>query len=206
MMQKKTIRLILISLLSAIAFVLMMLEIPIFAAIPVLQHLKLDFGDVPAALAGVLLSPGVGVVVELIKNLLELLVRGIGSQMGFGNLMNLLVGCAYVVPFACLYRGLSHRFPGKVTRLTVAGVAATLVMVAIGAVGNYLIAPLFFRYFLQTELTTPVLLTAVGGATALNAVKGVLVSVVMYPLLVISEKYLTHYIKPLEGKKSAKQS
>ena len=199
-MQKKTIRLILISLLSAIAFVLMMLEIPIFAAIPGLQHLKLDFGDVPAALAGVLLSPGVGVVVELIKNLLELLVRGIGSQMGFGNLMNLLVGCA------CLYRGLSHRFPGKVTRLTVAGVAATLVMVAIGAVGNYLIAPLFFRYFLQTELTTPVLLTAVGGATALNAVKGVLVSVVMYPLLVISEKYLTHYIKPLEGKKSAKQS
>lgn len=29
--------------------------------------------------------PGVGVVVELIKNLLELLVRGIGSQMGFGQ-------------------------------------------------------------------------------------------------------------------------
>lgn len=66
-MQKKTVRLVLISLLSAIAFVLMMLEFPIFAAIPGLQHLKLDFGDVPAAFAGALLSPGVGVVVELIK-------------------------------------------------------------------------------------------------------------------------------------------
>ena len=112
-MQKKTVRLVLISLLSAIAFVLMMLEFPIFAAIPGLQHLKLDFGDVPAAFAGALLSPGVGVVVELIKNLLELLVRGIGSQMGFGNLMNLLVGCAYVVPFALLYKRFLGRFrPG----------------------------------------------------------------------------------------------
>ena len=49
-MQKKTVRLVLISLLSAIAFVLMMLEFPIFAAIPGLQHLKLDFGDVPPRL------------------------------------------------------------------------------------------------------------------------------------------------------------
>lgn len=197
-MQKKTVRLVLVSLLSAIAFVLMMLEIPIFAAIPGLQHLKLDFSDVPAALAGVLLSPGVGVVVELIKNLLELLVRGVGAQMGFGNLMNLLVGCAYVVPFALLYRRFSGRFQSRAACLTLAGVIATMIMVVIGAAGNYVIAPLFFRYFLHTELTGAVLLTAVGGATALNAVKGVLVALVMYPLLAVSEKYLARSLRPLE--------
>lgn len=201
MMQKKTVRLVLLSLLSAIAFVLMMLEFPIFAAIPGLQHLKLDFGDVPAAFAGVLLSPGAGVVVELIKNLLELLVRGIGSQMGFGNLMNLLVGCAYAVPFALLYRRFSKRFRTRAASLTLAGALATLVMVLLGAAGNYVIAPLFFRYFLHTELTGAVLLTAVGGATALNAVKGVLVSAVMYPLLAVSEKYLARYLKPAEPRK-----
>lgn len=198
MMQKKTVRLVLISLLSAVAFVLMLLEFPIFAAIPGLQHLKLDFGDVPAAFAGVLLSPGVGVVVELIKNLLELLVRGIGSQMGFGNLMNLLVGCAYVVPFALFYRRFSGRFQTRAASLTLAGVLATLVMVVLGAAGNYVIAPLFFRYFLHTELTGAVLLTAVGGATALNAVKGALVTVILYPLLAVSEKYLVRYLRPLE--------
>ena len=197
-MQKKTVRLVLSSLLSAIAFVLMMLEFPIFAAIPGLQHLKLDFGDVPAAFAGALLSPGVGVVVELIKNLLELLVRGIGSQMGFGNLMNLLVGCAYVVPFALLYKRFLGRFRSRAACLTLAGVIASLIMIVIGAAGNYLIAPLFFRYFLHTELTGAVLLTAVGGATALNAVKGALVTAVMYPLLAVSEKYLTRYIRPVE--------
>lgn len=197
-MQKKTVRLVLVSLLSAIAFVLMMLEIPIFAAIPGLQHLKLDFSDVPAALAGVLLSPAVGVVVELIKNLLELLVRGVGAQMGFGNLMNLLVGCAYVVPFALLYRRFSGRFHSRAACLTLAGVLATLIMVVIGAAGNYVIAPLFFRYFLHTELTGAVLLTAVGGATALNAVKGVLVALVMYPLLAVSEKYLARSLRPLK--------
>lgn len=42
------------------------------------------------------------------------------------------------------------------------------------------------------------LLTAVGGATALNAVKGALVTAVMYPLLAVSEKYLTRYIRPVE--------
>lgn len=149
-MQKKTVRLVLISLLSAIAFVLMMLEFPIFAAIPGLQHLKLDFGDVPAAFAGALLSPGVGVVVELIKNLLELLVRGIGSQMGFGNLMNLLVGCAYVVPFALLYKRFLGRFRSRAACLTLAGVIASLIMIVIGAAGNYLdrtvVLPLFPAY------------------------------------------------------------
>ena len=50
-MQKKTVRLVLISLAVGDRIRLMMLEFPIFAAIPGLQHLKLDFGDVPAAVA-----------------------------------------------------------------------------------------------------------------------------------------------------------
>lgn len=198
-MQKKTVRLVLISLLSAIAFVLMIFEIPIFAAIPGLQHLKLDFSDVPAALAGALLSPGASVAVLVIKNVLELLVRGFGSQMGFGNLMDLLAGCAYLLPFTLFYRRFSGRIRSRIACIALAGGLGTLIRVIVGAAANYVIAPLFFRYFLQTELTAPALLAAVGGATALNAVKGVLVSVVLYLLLAVSEKYLSRYLKPLEA-------
>ena len=102
------------------------------------------------------------------------------------------------MPFALLYKRFLGRFRSRAACLTLAGVIASLIMIVIGAAGNYLIAPLFFRYFLHTELTGAVLLTAVGGATALNAVKGALVTAVMYPLLAVSEKYLTRYIRPVE--------
>ena len=78
-----------IAMLSAVSFVLFLLEFPV---IPSLGHLKLDFSDVPALIAGVLYGPFASVVVEVIKNFIELLVKGVGTQMGFGNLMNFIVG------------------------------------------------------------------------------------------------------------------
>ena len=70
---------------SAVALVLMLLEFPLLPAAP---YLKMDFSDVPAVLAGVLFGPVYGVLTELLKNLLEMLIKGIGTQMGFGNLQN----------------------------------------------------------------------------------------------------------------------
>ena len=80
-----------IAMLSAVSFVLFLFEFPI---LPSVGHLKLDLSDIPALVAGVFYGPRPAVIVELIKNIIELIAKGFGTQMGFGNMMNFIVGCA----------------------------------------------------------------------------------------------------------------
>ena len=85
---KKFTRYVVTAMLCAVSFVLYLLEFPLF---PGATHLKLDLSDIPALVGAMLYGPGWGVLVELVKNVIELCVKGIGSQMGFGNLMNFIV-------------------------------------------------------------------------------------------------------------------
>lgn len=181
------------AMLSAMSFVLMLLEFPVTP--PAMGHLKMDFSDIPALFAGVIFGPAYAAVVELVKNLLELLVKGIGTQMGFGNLMNFLVGCAYVVPFSFILR--KKKDDMKSTKnILVAGIISLLCIVIIGVGANYFVAPLFFKYFLGIELDSATLWTAVGSATALNAIKGVMLTVVSFPIV----KGMLDTVKKIAGK------
>ncbi len=65
-------RLITISMLSAIAFVLTFIKFPIPFLPP---YLTLDFSDVPSLLATFTFGPVAGIVVALVKNLLNYLFR-----------------------------------------------------------------------------------------------------------------------------------
>ncbi|HZJ78877.1 MAG TPA: ECF transporter S component [Clostridia bacterium] len=189
---KTLLRVILLALFSAMSFVLFLLEFPV---IPGLSYLKLDLSDIPALIGAVIFGPVFGVLVELFKNILELSVKGIGTQMGFGNLMNFIVGCAFIVPFSIIFRKITDN--GKCKQMIgviIAGFVSLISIVAIGIVGNYLIAPLFFKYFLGVELSDSALWTAIWGATALNAVKGVMLWVVAIPLVAVIRKRLGHLL------------
>lgn len=178
---KYLVRVCVISMLSAIAFVLMLLEFPV-APIPAAAHLKMDLSDIPALFGAIVYGPVAGVVIELIKNLLELLIKGFGTQMGFGNLMNFIVGCAFVVPFSAIYR--SFKKKEKETKGIVAGsVIGFLAIVLIGLGTNYVVAPLFFKHFLGISFDDATLWAAIGTATIVNAVKGLMLSIVSVPLI-----------------------
>lgn len=170
-----------IAMLSAVAFVLMLLEIPM-TAIPLAAHLKMDLSDVPALFAAVLYGPGAGVVVELIKNVIEMLIKGMGTQMGFGNLMNFIVGCAFVVPFSLVYRSKKISLSEN-KKLIAACLCGFLSIVIIGYAANYVIAPLFFKHFLGIALDSESLYTAVIAATVVNVIKGALLSVAAFPIV-----------------------
>lgn len=62
-----------IACLSALAFVLMMLEFPI---IPVAAYLKLDFSDVPVLLGTLIYGPVSGIIIAAVKCLIHALVYG----------------------------------------------------------------------------------------------------------------------------------
>ncbi|NCC86727.1 MAG: ECF transporter S component [Clostridia bacterium] len=177
----KTQRIVFAGLFSAISFVLFLLEFPV---IPGLSYLKLDFSDVPALIGAIFFGPVFGVTVELIKNLIEMLVKGLGTQMGFGNIMNFLVGCAYIVPFSIIFNKISKKDEAKSWKsIAVSSIAGIACIVGVGIAGNYIIAPLFFKYFMGIELTSKTLWTAIWGATTINAIKGIMLSIVISPLI-----------------------
>lgn len=190
--KKSLIQIVAIAMLTAISFVLFLLEFPLFAA---LGHLKMDLSDIPALFAGVVYGPGAAVIIELLKNVIELVFKGIGTQMGFGNLMNFIVGCAYVLPFSFIMRKNKDKMKETKT-ISVSGICGLLCIVIIGVGANYFVAPLFFKYFMNVELDSATLWTAVGSATALNAIKGVMLTVIAFPIV----KGMLDTVRKIAGK------
>lgn len=179
MKNRKTFKTVTLAMLSAIAVVLFLLEFPL---IPGNSYLKLDLSDIPALAGGIMFGPGATVVIEAVKNVIEMLIKGMGTQMGFGNLMNFIVGCAYTVPFVLLYRKLSKTKKPAIS-IVISSAVGIVSIVVIGILGNALIAPLFFKYFMGVELTGETLKVAVESATIINCIKSVMLSVVSFPLI-----------------------
>lgn len=86
------------AILGAVAAVLMMLSISV-PLIP--SFVKLDFSELPALIASFALGPVSGVVVCLLKNLVNLPTS---YSAGIGELCNFLLGVAFVVPAGLFYK------------------------------------------------------------------------------------------------------
>lgn len=89
------------AVLSTIAFVLMQLEFPIPALMP--SFIKMDLSDLPPLLGAFAVGPVWGVVIELTKNLLDLLIAGTTTS-GVGELCNFLLGGVFVFTAGLVYQ------------------------------------------------------------------------------------------------------
>ena len=103
-----------IGVLGAIAMVLMLFDIPLpFAP----TFYKIDFSEVPVLVGAFTMGPVAGALIELVKILLNLLIRGT-STAGVGDLGNFLIGCAMCIPFPDLSevtfsQGCDHRYGNR---------------------------------------------------------------------------------------------
>ncbi|QAT49645.1 ECF transporter S component [Caproiciproducens sp. NJN-50] len=124
-----------IGVLSGIAFLLMMFEFPLWFA-PAFY--RLDFSELPVLIGGFALGPVAGIMIELVKVILYLVIHG-SSTAGVGDLANFLIGCSLVVPSAILYKYHKSR------RNAVIGlVLGTLVMILVGSLVNaYVLLPVY---------------------------------------------------------------
>ncbi len=168
-MNEKTSKLIKISLLSAIAIILMYFDFPIIPAFP---WLKIDLSDVPALLGAFGFGPVAGVIIELIKNLLVPLIRG--SQTGFvGETANFLFGASLILPASFIYYRNKNK-KNAILGMIIGGIA----MEAMGIVGNiYLLLPAY-----GMKMPADMLQNYVWALIAFNGVKAVMVSVLTYIL------------------------
>ena len=89
-----------IGVLSAIAAILMVVEIPLWFA-P--SFYKIDLSELPVLIGGFAMGPVAGVIIELIKVLLYLVIHG-SSTGGVGDLANFIMGCSFVVPATLIYK------------------------------------------------------------------------------------------------------
>ena len=118
-----------IGVFSAISFVLMLFEFPLpFAP----SFYKFDFSDIPALIGGFAAGPMVGVMIEFIKVLLNILIQG--PTPGFvGEIANFVVGAAFIIPSTVIYRFKKSRKAALISCL-----AGTVTIVLAGSFLNAL--------------------------------------------------------------------
>jgi len=176
---KKTSFITKVSVLSVIAYVLMFIEVPV---IMFPGFLKLDISDVPAILGAFALGPVAGIIIELIKNILHWITRT--STGGVGEFANFVVGCAWIIPAAIIYK--MH----KSKKYAIVGmIVGTIAMAVIGGIMNYYVMIPFYAKIMPIQVILDMSAAAnplivdlktliLYGIVPFNLIKGIIISIV----------------------------
>ena len=134
MRNNKLNRLVKISILGTIGFLLMFIEIPI----PIFpDFLKIDISDIPALVGGFALGPVAGVLVEFMKNIFHGIFKG--STVFVGEFANFLVGSILVFVSAYIYKK-NRSKKGAIIGLAIGTICMAIVA---GLLNYYVLLPLY---------------------------------------------------------------
>ena len=112
---------------SAVAMILMLFEFPLpFAP----AFYELDFSEVPILVGTFAFGPAAGVMMEFVKVLLKLFIKGTSTAF-IGDLANFAVGCSFVLPASVVYA-----FKKTKKNAIVACVVGTFVLTVFGTAFN----------------------------------------------------------------------
>lgn len=128
------------AVLSAIAFVLAFFEFPVPLS-P--SFARMDLSDLPALIGAFAYGPVSGVLIELVKNALQLLTSSTG---GIGELANFIMGSSFVVAAGLIYK---HHKAKKTAIL--ACLIASVIMGIVATVVNYFILLPVFEAFMPLD-------------------------------------------------------
>lgn len=170
---------------SALAAVLMYLEIPLFFA-P--SFYKIDFSEIPVLICGFLLGPASAAASEAIKIIIKLIIHPTSTAF-VGEFANFVVGCAFVIPASIIYQRHKTR-----KRAVIGMVSGTLIATLLGMFTNaYILLPAFGVLYggmpvealisMGTEVNsaiTGMLSFILLAVTPLNLIKFALVSVIVF--------------------------
>lgn len=129
-----------ISVLGVISFILMYFKFPVVWLAP--PFLKMDVSDLPSLLGAFAMGPVAGVLVQLLKNILNLVFEGT-TTAGVGEVVNFISGSVFTFIAGLVY------FRKKNFKNAILGmIIGIAVMTAVMAFANYyLIFPLYAKLF-----------------------------------------------------------
>ena len=125
---------------SAIAFVLAFFEFPVPLS-P--SFARMDLSDLPALIGAFAYGPAAGILIELVKNALQLLTSSTG---GIGELANFIMGSSFVAA-----AGLIYKFHKTKKTAMLACLIASVVMGIVAAIVNYFILLPVFEAFMPLD-------------------------------------------------------
>lgn len=128
------------AVLSAIFFVLAFFEFPVPLS-P--SFARMDLSDLPALIGAFAYGPMSGILIELVKNALQLLTSSTG---GIGELANFIMGSSFVVTAGLIYK--SHKT--KKTAM-IACLIASVTMGIVASIVNYFILLPVFEAFMPLD-------------------------------------------------------
>lgn len=172
-----------VGMLAAISTILMLFEFPLPFIAP--GFYELDFSEVPILIGAFALGPVAGALTELVKILLNLVVNGTDTAF-VGEFANFVMGCAFCVPAALIYKAKKSR-----TNAVIGLAAGTVIMTAAAVFVNALVLlPAYAKAFgtpieAFIEMGTAIHPSINGiwsfvllAVAPFNLIKGVLVSVI----------------------------
>lgn len=177
----KTRKLVVTAMLSSLATILMLVEIPLpFIAPP---FYELDFSEVPVLIGAFSMGPVAGVVIEAIKILLNFVLNGTITG-GVGEIANFVIGCSFVVPASLIYK---HKKTKK--NAIISMIVGTLCMAVLGVFINaYVMIPIYSNFIPLEQIIqmgqdivpiiTDTLTFCIFCVAPFNIIKGVLVSTI----------------------------
>lgn len=126
-----------ISVLAVISMVLMFFDLSVWFAPP---FLKLDISDLPSLIGAFAMGPMAGVVIQLLKNILHILIEG-SSTGGVGEISNFFVGSVLAYTAGSIY------YKKKTLKMAILGLALGVLLMSIFAsLSNYfVIFPLYSK-------------------------------------------------------------
>lgn len=124
---------------SAIALILFLFEFPLpFAP----SFYELDFSELPALVGAFAFGPVTGVIIEVVKILLKLLIKGTSTAF-VGDLANFVIGCSFILPASAIYH-----FNKKKKNAIAGCIIGTLILTLFGTAFNAIyLLPAFSRLY-----------------------------------------------------------
>ena len=191
--------LVLMAMFSALAAVLMLWEFPIPFIAP--NFYEIDLSEIPILVGSFIMGPVSGVIMEAIKIILKLLIKGTSTAY-VGDFANFCIGVCLVVPASIIYQKHKTKKNAFIGMLV-----GTLFMAVAGVVLNYFVMiPFYVKAFgmpleaiigagakIQPLVTNKLSFTIVCVAP-FNIVKGIIVSLVT----ALIYKHISAFVKTIK--------
>lgn len=172
----KTKRLVGIALMGAIAFVISMIEFPIFPTTP---FLKIDFSDIPIFFGMYVFGPAAGIMIAFIRSLLSYISGGGDAGFPIGSTAAFVASVSVTLPI--YYFTVNKVMTLK--RKILAGTIATIVLtIMLGVLNFYFVLPAYLTVmgFDIRTITGSMMNYIIYFLIPFNFIKGAIVSTIVF--------------------------
>ena len=191
--------LVLMAMFSALAAVLMLWEFPIPFIAP--NFYEIDLSEIPILVGSFIMGPVSGVIMEAIKIILKLLIKGTSTAY-VGDFANFCVGVCLVVPASIIYQKHKTKKNAFIGML----VGTLFMTVAVVVLNYFVMIPFYVKAFVMPleaiigagakiqPLVTNKLSFTIVCVAPFNIVKGIIVSLVT----ALIYKHISAFVKTIK--------